>query len=260
MAAPPIPPSLEHLAERPFSFYPAILNIEHNEWLFLQASWSEVLVVNCKTKAEIWIPRRYIGEVSTVEDPVSIVGLNLQLEYKGGTLWPHQRRVLKMPAAPVDANRGATGEEPPEPKGIMGTRFDASDKRILNLIGGVIVVMLIAYILVVNWNQIGDPQQKRVVFTSKDQTFLEFTPRDDYYQVVQKLGQPATDRWQSETGALQYRALGYPERHYTVILMGSDRQSARYIGALDDQWIPIHTVNLRTGGNTGPLLRALKRF
>jgi hypothetical protein len=30
MASPPIPPSLDHLAARPFSFYPPIVNIEHN--------------------------------------------------------------------------------------------------------------------------------------------------------------------------------------------------------------------------------------
>jgi hypothetical protein len=260
MAEPPIPPSLEHLADRPFSFYPAILNIEHNEWLYLRSNWSEVLVVNQKTKAEIWIPRRYVGEISPVEDPVMIVGLNLVLEYKGGTLWPHQKRVLKMPPAPVRANQGASADEPKAPRSILGVRMDASDKRILNLIGGVILGMLVVYILVVNWNRIGDPQQRRVVFTSKDETFLEFNPRSDYFAVVQKLGQPATDRWQSETGALQYRALGYPDRHYTVILMGGDRPGAHYIGVMDDQWVPVHSVEIRSGGDTGSLLRALKRF
>ena len=58
MASPPIPPSLDHLATRPFSFYPPIVNVEHNEWLFRKATWSEILVVNCRSSAEIWIPRR----------------------------------------------------------------------------------------------------------------------------------------------------------------------------------------------------------
>src|SRR6516162_8562938 len=85
MSLPPIPPQLEHLGTRPFSFYPAILHIDHNEWLFRKATWSEVLVVNCKSGEEIWIPRRFLGEVSRVEDPVLIVGLNRELEYKGGS-------------------------------------------------------------------------------------------------------------------------------------------------------------------------------
>src|SRR5437588_824975 len=44
MSIRPIPPPLEHLGARPFSLYPAILNIEHNEWLFRKATWSEILV------------------------------------------------------------------------------------------------------------------------------------------------------------------------------------------------------------------------
>src|SRR5450755_427366 len=99
MASPPIPPSLEHLATRPFSFYPPILNVEHNEWLFRKATWSEILVVNCKSGAEIWISRRFVGEVSRIDDPVLIVGLNRELEYKGGAVWPCQRRVIEMPLA-----------------------------------------------------------------------------------------------------------------------------------------------------------------
>src|ERR1035438_8490473 len=71
MASPPIPPQLDHLTARPFSFYPPILGVEHNEWLYKKASWSEILVVNCKNGEEIWISRRYIGEVSRVDDPRS---------------------------------------------------------------------------------------------------------------------------------------------------------------------------------------------
>ncbi len=73
MSIPPIPPPLEHLGARPFSFYPSILNIEHNEWLFRKATWSEILVYNVKSGQEIWIPRRFMGEVSRIEDPVVIV-------------------------------------------------------------------------------------------------------------------------------------------------------------------------------------------
>src|SRR5215471_7529593 len=99
MASPHIPPQFDHLITRPFSFYPPIVGIEHNEWLYRKASWSEILVVNCKTSEEIWISRRYVGEVSRVDDPVLIVGLVRELEYKGGMVVPYQRRVIEMPVA-----------------------------------------------------------------------------------------------------------------------------------------------------------------
>ena len=68
MSLPPVPPPLEQLGHRPFSFYPAILNVEHNEWLYRRATWSEVLVQNTKTNEEIWVPRRFFGEISLVSD------------------------------------------------------------------------------------------------------------------------------------------------------------------------------------------------
>ena len=42
----------------------------------------------------------------------------------------------------------------------------------------------------------------------------------------------------SETGEIQYRALSYPQRRFTVILMGTDRKAATYVGTLDDNWKP----------------------
>src|SRR5438094_10058320 len=131
MAVPPIPPSMEHLATRSFSFYPAILNVEHNEWLFRKATWSEILVVNCKSGAEVWIPRRFMGEVSRIDDPVLIVGLNCELEFKAGTVWPYQRQVIEMPVAvgsfPIPAAGSPTDRGAPAP--IVGIRLETSDKR-----------------------------------------------------------------------------------------------------------------------------------
>src|SRR5262252_3417792 len=138
MSPPPIPPSLEHLVTRPFSFYPAILNIEHNEWLFRKATWSEILVVNCKTGNEIWISRRFIGETSRIDDPVLIVGLNRELEYKAGAVWPYQRRVIEMPVA-VGGTSTAPPPRAPErssPAPIVGIRLESNDKRIVRMIGG----------------------------------------------------------------------------------------------------------------------------
>jgi hypothetical protein len=262
MSSPPIPPSLEHLATRPFSFYPPIVHIEHNEWLYRKANWSEVLVLNCKTGMEIWISRRYIGAVSRVDDPVLIVGLQKELEYKGGTVWPYQRRVIEMPMAvgapPLTSQIDDEGRPMAAP--VVPMRVESStDTRIFKLIGGAILVAIVGYLIALNFVRVGELRAK-VKFTTKDQTYLELRGRDDYYGVIQRLGKPSLERWQTETGAIQYQALTYPERGYTVILMGGDRKSAVYIGALDDNWNPVHSVELRSGGTTFAMLRGLKRF
>jgi hypothetical protein len=260
MAPPPIPPSLEHLTTRPFSFYPPIVNIEHNEWLFRKATWSEILVVNCKSGAEVWISRRMVGEVSRIDDPVLIVGLNRELEYKGGTLWPYQRRVIEMPVAvggSLPTPGTVAGRGAPAP--VVGIRLESNDRRIFKLIGAALPVAILLCVAALRLTQVGEVRQKEV-FTTKDQQYLSLTSRDDYFATVQKLGKPSTDRWQSESGEIQCRALGYPDRKYTVILMGSARQTAVYIGTMDENWKPVHSVDLHSGGTTASLLRSLKRF
>ena len=42
----PVVESIEELGDRHFAFYPAILNIEHNEWILRQINWSEISIVN----------------------------------------------------------------------------------------------------------------------------------------------------------------------------------------------------------------------
>lgn len=97
MRGPLIPTPLDQLGRRAFSFYPAIVGIEHNEWALRRITWSEVGVVNRKTSQELWIPRRFVGEVSATEEPYVIVGLVKELEHKAGTVLPHIRRVIEMP-------------------------------------------------------------------------------------------------------------------------------------------------------------------
>ena len=135
MASPPIPPTLDHLTTRPFSFYPPIVNIEHNEWLFRKATWSEILVVNCKSGVEIWISRRLGGEVSRIDDPVLIVGLNRELEYKGGTLWPYQRRVIEMPVAGGSPTASGAVADRGGYAPVVGIRLESNARRIFKLIG-----------------------------------------------------------------------------------------------------------------------------
>src|ERR1019366_1134139 len=220
MASPPIPPQLDHLITRPFSFYPPIIGIEHNEWLYKKASWSEILVVNCKNAEEIWISRRYIGEVSRVDDPVLIVGLSRELEYQRGMVVPFQRRGIEMPVAVGGRPAAAREGERPAPGLIVGIRMaSAQDKRMFKLIGAAVTVAILLYVLAVRLSR------QQVVFTAKAQNQQGVSARDDRTEVVVKLGEPASDHWQRESWALQYEALDYPDRKLTVILMGGDRKS-----------------------------------
>jgi len=44
-----------------------------------------VLVQNTRTDEEIWVPRRCLGKTSGIDEPLVIVGLAKELEYKAGT-------------------------------------------------------------------------------------------------------------------------------------------------------------------------------
>ncbi len=253
MSANPIP-ELEGLSGRAFSFYPPILNVEHNEWKLREATWSEILVGNTKDGLEIWVPRRFMGAISRVEEPVMIVGLELELEYTAGILRPHERRVISMPKGPA-SHSPIDDSAIPTPAMLGGTRIgDAGESKMgLYILGGIIVMLFLVY------GAISYSRGDRFEYHSVLQEDLGFTAADDYHAVVRKLGTPGNDRW-SDGKDLQYRALAYPERHFTIILMGTEQKDALYIGAVNDDWRPVHSVKHAGRGNTRSLLEGLKRF
>jgi hypothetical protein len=125
MPGPPIPASFESLGRRPFSFYPPIVNVEHNEWILRRANWTDFQVINTKTKDELCVPRRFVGEGALVEEPVMIVGLVKELEYREGVVLPHVRRVIEMPRA-VNAGRVSQPIGPPRIAPVVGIRVEAA--------------------------------------------------------------------------------------------------------------------------------------
>ncbi|MGD0362881.1 MAG: hypothetical protein ABSC93_18540 [Bryobacteraceae bacterium] len=260
MSSPVIPPPLEALRNHPFSFYPAILNIEHNQWQYRKATWSDVLIVNARTGQEIWIPRRFLGEISRIEDPVVIVGLLKELEYKEGAVWPYERRVIEMPIAVGASLRPPSPAPRTGPAPVVGIRLESNtESHIFRLVGGALVLGIVATYLVVNFYR-DSVLRPRIAYNSRDRGYLSLTAEDDYAGVVRKLGPPAHDRWQGPAGGLRYRALSYPDRACTVILMGADGKPAMYIGTLDANGNTIHSVRLGNGAAAGELLRALPRL
>jgi len=260
MAVPPIPAPHEQLTHRPFSFYPPILNIDHNEWRYRGATWSEIQVVNTKSGLELWIPRRFLGQVSRIDEPVLILGLLKELEYRAGAVWPTQRRVLEMPRPPLGAPPAGEANAAGGPAQVVGISLEpGTERRIGSLVGLALVAALTGTVLVISFTR-GSVLRQRVVYTARDTDYLTLTRDDDYYSVIRKLGRPVEDRWRSETGELQYRVLTYPARSYSIILMGSDRNDARVIGVMDRDWRPIHYVSTPDGGTTAPMLRRLPKF
>lgn len=268
MSTPPAPPQAE-LFDRPFSFYPPIHGIEHNEWRLREATWSEMVVRNTALDIEVAIPRRYFGEVSETDKPVMIVGLKQELEYRMGTVWPVRKPVLEMPApvlAPPPANASHAEEPKQELRGIaavLGISQDRTDTRITRLI--LTTFFSLAALLLVVWAVIRLTPETKPSFVAKDQSYLELTREDDYFAVVRKLGPPAEDRWRPNSGELQYRALFYPERGYAVILMGTRQEDARYIGTMGlgpdgKGWTPLHSIEYARGAGTMGILRTLPRF
>jgi hypothetical protein len=261
MSVPPLPPSLETLGKRPFSFYPPVLNIEHNEWIFQKSSWSEFLVTNSKTGMEVWVPRRFLGEVSRVDEPVMIVGLKRELEYRAGTLVAHERRVIEMPKAVNDHARPPLPEQaPPSALSQMGLGGDGgAESKIGKVILGALVVALVVTFLVVSYFR-SKADFSNVTFIPIVQQQLGLTAKDEFGTVVRKLGQPSEDRWRPETGEMQYRILRYPEKGIYVILMGMEKDKARYIGSMDESWKPVDSVELPQRGNTRAMLNKLAKF
>jgi hypothetical protein len=261
MPVPPIPPPVENLGHRPFSFYPPILNGGNNEWHFRRATWSEILVANVQSGQEIWIPRRFLGEISRIDEPVVIVGLTKELEYAAGQVLPHVRRIIEMPRAVNDTLRPiAAADDAPKPAPVVGIRLESrTESKIGRLIGAVLVLGVLGCFLIVSIFRSGR-DGSHIVYKPILQSELGLTGEDDYFSVVRKLGQPVADRWRSGQGEMRYRLLTYPDRDISVVLMGSEEGKARYIGAFDKNWRVVDSVTLPGGGNTSSMMRALPRF
>ncbi len=149
MPGPPIPASFESLRHRPFSFYPPIVNMEHNEWILRRADWTDFRVINTKTKTELCVPRRFVGEGALVEEPVMIVGLVKELEYREGQVLPHARRVIEMPRA-VNAGAPPRMMGPPRTAPVVGIRIEAGPRsRVLRLLLAAVAAAVLLCVAVV---------------------------------------------------------------------------------------------------------------
>lgn len=257
---PEYPPPLDDLAGREFSFHPSIVNIETNLWTVVEANWSEFLVRNVADQTQVWVPRRYLGALSASDRPVMIVGLDKQLEYKAGQVWPVHKRVIEMPRAP--GAQAAVELRESEPKLSLVAppmRLDASEKKL----GRLILTVMVGGLLVVAGGIAmfrGARSGEMTSYKAVVQESLGLGPEDDYFAVLRKLGEPASDRWKTDGESVQYRVLSYPARNLNVILTGRERKDVHYAGALDSDWKVVDSVMQKGGSNTYSVLARLPRF
>ena len=260
MPGPFIPPPIAQLGARPFSFYPAIRNIRHNEWLYESATWSEVLVRNTGSNESISIPRRYVGDISSVEAPVMIVGLLAELEYRAGAICPAKRSVIQMPLAVNDAVALRRAPVHTQPAPVVGIRLEDSGRsRIPKKMFAGVALGLAGCVLAISLFR-GGLIASRAFYSPMAQQDLDLTAADNYEAVLRSLGSPARDAWQSDAQGRDFHILWYARHRVYVVLMGEGAGDMRYIGALDRSWRPMHTVAIPGFGNSYALLASLHRF
>lgn len=258
----PIPAPFDQLGDRHFSFYPTIIGIEHNEWTCASATWSEIRVRNAKTEQELWIPRSWVGELSRIEQPVAIIGLKRELEFRLGRVWPFERRVLAMPKANTSPLPPSAAEAASAAESLLAAgRLESNERHIGRLILAALALGILGCALAIVFYR-GRNSAENVSFTGVLQANLGLNSQDDYHAVVRKLGPPAADQSKAGNGEgnMQYRVLRYPDRNVSVVLMGRDPKDVRYIGAVDSQWRVVDSVNLPGGVNTASMIRRMPRF
>lgn len=253
--------SLEALQGRRFSFFPAIRGIEHNEWTMHDSTWSEVQVRNGMTGQEFWIPKRHLGGVSSSDSPVLILGLQRELEFKAGGVYPYRRTVTEMPSTP--AGRQPPAAPVPEPKQRLLSGSDARLVRLLAIAIGVgLLVSVIGFLGLVG--RLHNPLDRWLQpdTSTEDQRYIGLGTTDSYFEVVAKLDRPGSEEWISaEEDEIQFQALFYPARRYIVVLMGSTRGDMRYLGTLHDPSRQVlDSAQFSRGGDTGSMMRNLPEF
>ena len=245
----PLPNPLLELGARRFSFYPPIRNLEHNEWQFRRATWTEIVVVNTKSGEEAIIPRASIGEISIIDDPVVIVGLRQELEWREGAVYPHTRRVIEFPLAmAVNDHRPSPAPERRGPAPVVNIRLEpAPASRKSARIAGTVMLTAIGCLIAADIAREVQTRQRGDTFR-RSATRLSYS--DDYSSIVSRLGPPAGERTKGE-----YRILFYPVRHLSLVLKNS-----HYIGALDSGRRVAETVTLPGDTSSASLLRSLPPF
>jgi hypothetical protein len=243
MAISPLLAPLQQLGGRRFSFYPPIRHVDHNEWIYRRATWTEVVVVNTRSGTEACIPRSCIGEVSFVDDPVVIVALRRELQWVEDSIRAWRAPVIELPVA---VNRsGAVIPHPDHPAPVISIRLETSPESRTGLKMTVGLVLTAVGCLIA---------------ADVARSWLHTSAADDYASIVRKIGSPASEHSVHTPDGHVYRLLRYPRRKSTIVLSVGPDAAAHYIGAIDLEGHILNAVTLPDGASATPLLRSLPPF
>jgi hypothetical protein len=255
-----LPSPLQNLGGRRFSFYPPIRHIEHNQWIYRRATWSECVVANMRSGEEICIPRMFIDEVLRTDDPVVIVGLSRELEWTEGVIVPRQRRVIELPVAVNDMRPiGPVPHAEVRPARlapVINIRLEPKPEMKVGKWVGVALVLGVAVCTIVLDIATQSPSNQRADFFRASRSYLQLSADDDYASIVRKLGKPSEDRTQTADGRV-YRRLSFPARRFSIVLAGRTASESRYIGTLDMHGRTLDTARTADGFAREPALRYL---
>ena len=215
--------------------------------------------MNTKSLEELWIPRHLLSGVSSIEEPVVIVGLMKELEYREGIVVPRVQRVIEMPRAVNDVPRPAANRLAARPSGqlapVVGIQVESSpESRKSRKLLGVVAAGILASIIGTVVFRDGPLSSRARFFSATPRLSLPFTAHDDYLSVVDRWGRPASSRSRPSTDGREFHLLRYPERLLTIVLLGADRDHAFYLGALGRGGRVVHSVTLPDGHDSAALL------
>jgi hypothetical protein len=254
-----LPSPLQDLGGRRFSFYPPIRNIEHKQWIYRRATWSECVVANMRTGEEICIPRMFIGEISEVDEQV-VIGLSRELEWAEGAIISRVRRVIELPVA---VNHVRTSGSAPSSElrahrlaPVINIRLEPKSEIKAGKWFGAALVLGVTVCTIMGNIARQSQAHERADFFRASRSYLQLSGQDDYDSIVRKLGKPSEDRSQTADGR-SFRRLGFPARHFWVVLIGKTEADARYAGTLDMHGRVLDTVRMADGSTSELALGSL---
>ena len=213
--------------------------------------------MNTKSLQELWIPRGVLSGVSSIEEPVVIVGLLKELEYREGVVVPHVRRVIQMPLAANDIPRPwlSAPQEPGQLAQVVGIRVEGGAESQIGrkVLGAVAAGILTCVVGMVIFRDATAGSRARFL-RPVSRLSLPFTAHDDYESVVSRIGYPESSRSGPTADGRAFYLLRYPDRAFTLVLVGGDHVHAGYIGAFGRGGRVIHSVTLPDGQDSTALL------
>lgn len=257
-----LPSPLDTLCGRSFSFFPPILNLPHNQWRYRESTWSEFSVINTASGEEIWIPRIFLGEISLIDEPVAIVGLRRELEWKAGTISAVRRTVIEMPLAVNDVGLMNDVRRPQRQAStapVIPIRLEPPARvRRGRKIGVAVMLGAVGMTFVADVARQVDWQRRAEAFRFA-RAWRRISPGDTFHTVVTKVGTPSGDKAFTNTEGLRFRVLSWPRRQLRIVLMATGSEEEHYLGTVDGDGQVLQFVQV-SGEDVPRLLHFATKF